>query len=556
MKLPFTINLSAVTGVFSRLNPKAVLGKLKGLADVKGLIAKVKGKSGAAQDEDELEDDGDMFGDLGDLDALDKAANEDDEDGEDGKDGKDGEGEVESDDEAEPEEPYGADGDDSADGDEDGEEGDALSDLEDMPDFDEDEFDDDEDDEDADRAKKKKLALIAGGGVAAAVVLGGVAWLLIGGEDAPQDVAADAPIAPPAGTSVFNLDETPAPRPAAPAADAGALHPPTDAPTGQAAPQPTQAAEASGEPTGSVLEQLGLNVAQEPGAGLVVPSMTKASFGALTPWPPTGPLETSPIAALVEQTDMGPLPMVAEDGRTPFEAYARPQAQDDTGKPKLAIIVTSMGTSRAATDAALLAMPSDVTFALDSYARGLDFWVRKMREYGHEVLLEVPSESVEFPFQDLGPNALQALVPLQENAQKLGFILSRTTGYFGVLSTGGGKFLANEEQVQGLMAHLKHRGLMYVDGGVQGSKGSRVAYKEGVAWAAVELDLDQFEGRAALQRQLAEAENLVQRRAMSVVRVTSTPLTMAQISAWIRGLEAKGIQLVPVSALSKKQLVR
>lgn len=543
MKLPFTINLGAVTGVFSRLNPKAVLGKLKGLADVKGLIAKVRGKSDAADDEDEdgdeREDDGDMFDDLGDLDALDKAAKEDGEDEE-----------SEDDDETpEPEEPQG---DDGADGEEGGDEGDVLSDLEDMPDFDDDELE--EDDEEADdRAKKKKLALYAGGGVAAAVVLGGLAWLLIGGSDAPEDVAEPALIAPPPGTSVFSLDEVPAPQHEQ-APDAGALHPPTE--TSATTPQPTIAAAAPAESVGGELEQLGLNVAQEPGAGLVVPSMTTASFGALTPWPPTGALETAPIAALIEQADVGPLPKVAEDGQTPFEAYARPPTQGDTAMPKLAIIVTSMGTSRAATDAALLAMPSDVTFALDVYARGLDFWVRKMREFGHEVLLEVPSESDDFPFQDLGPNALQSLAPLQDNAQKLGFILSRTTGYFGVLAIGGSKFLSNEEQVQGLMAHLKHRGLMYVDGGAQGSMGSRVAYKEGLPWAAVELDLDQYEGRAALQRQLAEAESLVKRRAMTVVRVSSTPLTMTQISAWIHGLEAKGIQLVPVSALSKKQLVR
>ncbi len=536
MKLPFTINLGAVTGVFSRLNPKAVLGKLKGLADVKGLIAKVRGKSDAADDEDEdgdeREDDGDMFGDLGDLDALDKAAKEDGED-------------EESEDDDETAELQGDDG---------GDEGDVLSDLEDMPDFDDDELE--EDDEEADdRAKKKKLALYAGGGVAAAVVLGGLAWLLIGGSDAPKDVADLAPIPPPPGPSVFSLDEVPAPQHEQ-ALDAGALHPPTETPAMTGGEHTASQSAVAPESAGGELEQLGLNVAQEPGAGLVVPSMTTASFGALTPWPPTGALETAPIAALIEQADVGPLPKVAEDGQTPFEAYARPQTQGDTAMPKLAIIVTSMGTSRAATDAALLAMPSDVTFALDVYARGLDFWVRKMREFGHEVLLEVPSESDDFPFQDLGPNALQSLVPLQDNAQKLGFILSRTTGYFGVIAIGGSKFLSNEEQVQGLMAHLKHRGLMYVDGGAEGSMGSRVAYKEGLPWAAVELDLDQYEGRAALQRQLAEAESLVKRRAMTVVRVSSTPLTMTQISAWIHGLEAKGIQLVPVSALSKKQLVR
>lgn len=552
MKLPFTIKLGAVTGVLARLNPKAVLTKLKGVANIKDLIAKVKGKRGGTKvlDGDDLEDlDEDMFGDLGDLDALDAAAKEGAEsDAEHDEDNDDDETPSEEADEV-PEELQG---------DDEGDPGDTtLSHLGEMPDFEDDSFEDEDDDEDAERAKKKKLALIAGGGVAAAIVLGGLAWLLIGGGDAPPDgIASETEItAPPPGTSVFNLDEPPAPR-HVPTPDAGGLAPPIDGPAlalgGDGAPQ----AEKGREAAGGNLAELGLNVAQEPGAGLAIPSTTKASFAALTPWPPSPPLEKAPLDTLIEQADVGPLPKIADDGYTPFDAYARPETEGDAARPKIAVIVTSMGTSRAATDAALLALPSDVTFALDIYARGLDFWVRKMRESGHEVLLEMPSESALFPFKDLGPSAMQALVPLEENVAKLEFILSRTTGYFGLLSIGGGKFLTNEEQVQSLMLQFKARGLMYVDGGVEGSMGPRLAYKEGIEWAAVELELDKHEGRAALLSQLAEAEALAQKRALTVVRITSTPLSMAHLSTWIYGLEAKGIRLVPVSALSKKQLVR
>jgi hypothetical protein len=215
-----------------------------------------------------------------------------------------------------------------------------------------------------------------------------------------------------------------------------------------------------------------------------------------------------------------------------------------------------LATSRAATESALSALPPEVTFALDIYARGLDFWVKKMRAVGHEVLLEMPSDAANFPFEDPGPGALKTVAQPEENIQKLEFILSRTSGYFGVLSTYGGKFLADEEQIQNIMKQLNKRGLMYVDGGEKGSRGPHAALKEDMPWAIVEMNLDDAQGQSALLRQLAELETVVTKRAMTVARISPTPLSLKTITTWLASLEGKQIQLVPVSALAKKQILR
>ncbi|MBL4691790.1 MAG: divergent polysaccharide deacetylase family protein, partial [Magnetovibrio sp.] len=212
--------------------------------------------------------------------------------------------------------------------------------------------------------------------------------------------------------------------------------------------------------------------------------------------------------------------------------------------------------SRAATEAAIRGLPSEVSFSLNVYARGLDFWMKKMRSSGHEVLLEMPSEPANFPFDDPGPAALRALAPLQENIQKLEFILSRTSGYFGVISIYGGKFLKVEDQVRGVLEQLNRRGLMYVDGGAVGSQGTRVAYKQKMPWASVELNLDEVLGKAALLRQLKELEALAEKRSMTMARITATPLSLKLLSNWIQELPSKRMRLVPVSALANKQLIR
>lgn len=576
MKLPFTIKLGAVKGVFARLSPSRLIPT--------GILAKVRAKlpsklggtkKGGEDDSDEgLGDDEDMFGDLGDLDVLDATAaarqrgeevDEGDEEGETDYSSDDytTDNEVDLDhltsngDVVAPEEtqfadldaevPEGAGGDDG---------GIDLSGLEAMPDFEDDEG---EDEEAETAAKKKKLLMIAAGGVAAAVLIGAASWLLMGGDGA--DSAGEPEIVDLSLThnTVVSLENIPMASQEVPGAAqhtpaqaaGGGLMPPSETPEGAAHEQPDGMSDED-----RTLAQLGLNVAQEPGVGVVVPSVTKASYANISHAPAGKALSVAPVATLVEQTDVGILPKIAEDGLTAYDAYARPEPQLDAAKPKIAIVVTGLGLSRAATEAALAAMPQDVTLSLDIYARGLDFWVARAREDGHEVLLSLPLESANFPFTDPGPEALRVLNAREENVQKLEYILSRTTGYFGVLADRGGKFLTVEDQVDTVMQQLKARGLMYVDGGAPGSLGTRSAYKLNIPWAAVEVDLDQAQGRAALDRQLQELADLAQKRAIAIARVSATPLSMQQLGAWLTTLDQQGFQLVPVSALANKQLIR
>ncbi|MFC1673896.1 divergent polysaccharide deacetylase family protein [Pseudomonadota bacterium] len=550
MKLPFTINVSALTGVFSRLNPKAVLDQVK-----------AKFKKGEDDDED-------VLGDLGDLDQLDAEAAAAREDGDDATDLEDADlGDEEAPDTADELDEMSMDsleGEDEDAGSEavGGEGGgdaeqEALDALADMPDFDtpEDDEGEDEDDEET-KAKKKRVLMLAGGGVAAAVVLGAVAFLLMGGEPEPDPQQTAG-----AGLGLIDLPEAPVhpdddqPFTTAPTTTSGALSPPPSSPD-----LPTSGLKLGGPSVlGSEAQRLldlGLDFQQEPGTGVVIPSVTKASFPELSVWPQEAALEAAPLDILLEQAEQGMLPKIAQDGYTPFDAYARPEPRGDAGLPKVAIVLTGMGTSRPATEAALKGVPADVTIALDVYARGLDFWVKKARDDGHEVLLTLPLESKNFPFDDPGPAQLRALVSPAENVVKLEWVLARTSGYFGVFADFGTKFLTVDEQVSSVIEQLQSRGLMYVDGGAVGSLGSRVAFKAKTPWAAVEIRLDGEESTQAIDAKLAELEALAKKRAQTVARIGNSPLALQRLGLWLKGLEQRGLRLVPVSALANKQLVR
>lgn len=557
MKLPIALGkLAAVKGVFARLNPADLIAKVKAKLPLK------KGKqSGQGElDEDDFlpssAEDGDMFADLGDLDALDAEAaarQQDEQEAQDAQDALDFENESPTetpehldDMAAGGELPPGADFPDLDIEEGPGGAGDIeaeLSSLEEMPDF-----EDDEElaEEEELKAKKKKLLMIAGGGVAAAVLIGAASWLMIG-EGAPE------PQAKATSGVVISLENVPL---------AGSRKAPQSAaPKPTAAPLPEEGVLTSVDTATTEAErnlaQLGLAGSPEPGVGMVVPAVTPASFAAVPAAAPGTPLRAAPVDILVEQSDFGLLPRIAEDGLTAYDAYARPEPQNlDDAKPKVGLIVTGLGMSRAATEAAIAAMPEDVTLSLDAYARGLDFWVARAREDGHEVLLNLPLEAEDFPFEDPGPDALKVFDSPEDNVRKLEYVLGRTSGYFGVLAVHGSKFLTVEDQVDNLIAQIKNRGLMYVDGGAEGSLGTRSAYKVNVPWAAVEINFDRAQSANEFQNRLDEFEALARKRALSIARVSATPLSMARLQAWLATLDDKGFQLVPVSALAKKQLIR
>ncbi|MBU6445480.1 MAG: divergent polysaccharide deacetylase family protein, partial [Alphaproteobacteria bacterium] len=130
--------------------------------------------------------------------------------------------------------------------------------------------------------------------------------------------------------------------------------------------------------------------------------------------------------ALIEPTREGPLPRIADNGRTPMAAYAPPVATPK-GKPQIALVISGLGVSAKATEAALKTLPPGVTLAFAPYAGDAQRWVSEARRLGHEVLLEVPMEPYDFPDSDPGPHTLRPTLDENGNLDRLRWALTRFT---------------------------------------------------------------------------------------------------------------------------------
>ena len=134
--------------------------------------------------------------------------------------------------------------------------------------------------------------------------------------------------------------------------------------------------------------------------------------------PPASPLPRAPLAGLFESGPNGPLPIVAANGRTPSQAYARPFTPQQ-GRPKVAIIIGGLGFNANATTQAIDELPAEITLSFVPYAQNLQSWIDRARARGHEVMLELPMEPFDPDADDTGPQTLLASAPAQQNISRL-----------------------------------------------------------------------------------------------------------------------------------------
>lgn len=373
--------------------------------------------------------------------------------------------------------------------------------------------------------------LLAGAVIAIVVAIGGICAWLVWTEPPPEP---SKPL-----VTLTLPPETPATAPAAAPADAAAPPAPAAAPPGATAPAPTPApTEKPAEPS------------QQPAAPQAM------SAPPLKPGAPLSKAEALPPApdpALVERTALGPLPMIGPDGRKPSQVYARPFERPDK-RPRVAVLLTGLGLSGAATEAAINNLPGGVTLGFNPYAPKLDEWLGYARAAGHEVFLSVAMEPVDYPRVDPGPHTLLISLDRQQNLERLQWVLSRVTGYVGVVTSAGSRFTTSETDLLPILDEIKGRGLMFVDGrSTENSIAGSLAKSIGLPHAVSDLTLDQQASRDAIDQRLQQLEQVAHKAGVAVGLGEVYPVTIERLAQWVPTLERKGIVLTPVSATADMQ---
>jgi len=103
-----------------------------------------------------------------------------------------------------------------------------------------------------------------------------------------------------------------------------------------------------------------------------------------------------------------------------------------------------------------------------------------------------------------------------------------------------------------VMAVARRRELLFLDSRTTGeSVAPGLAAREGIPFIERSIFLDHDPGRATVDRQLAQLERVAQRHGHAIAIGHPRDATIAGLAAWLRTVEARGLALVPTSAVPR-----
>ncbi len=243
------------------------------------------------------------------------------------------------------------------------------------------------------------------------------------------------------------------------------------------------------------------------------------------------------------------LPRIAADGQASMLFYAKPFDRADR-RPRVAMLVSGLGMNGADSREAAETLPAAVSLAFSPYGHDLGTLLDEVRRHGHEFLVTVPMESQGYPLNNSGVRALMTGADPADNARNFEWVLSRMQGEVGLTGASDGlrgeRFAASPGAIGPMLEEAARRGLLYVD-----PRPHAAASGPAVAVTEVVDEEGEEAGPAAVDAKLAELEQQARNGNPALgLALHSGPVTVERIAAWARGLDGRGVLLVPVSALA------
>jgi polysaccharide deacetylase 2 family uncharacterized protein YibQ len=138
---------------------------------------------------------------------------------------------------------------------------------------------------------------------------------------------------------------------------------------------------------------------------------------------------------------------------------------------------------------------------------------------------------------------------VQENLDRLHWVMSRISGYVGLVNFMGAKLTADEAALAPILREVGGRGLVFLDDGTS-PRSLLPMVGQQVRAPALRADalIDGVARADAIDRELAKLEELSRKRGLAVGSASALPLTVERIARWARTLAERDILLVPVSA--------
>ena len=259
-----------------------------------------------------------------------------------------------------------------------------------------------------------------------------------------------------------------------------------------------------------------------------------------------------PAASIAHTVQLMPELTPATRTILPRVAFAAVKLLSD-GRPRIAIVMSQIGIGNARSRHAIERLPPQITFAIAAYSHNAAAWIRDARANGHETLLTIPIEPIDYPRHDPGPKTLLIGLDDLENLSRLEKALSGLSGYVGLLSDMGSRFLANPDRLRPILAAIADKGLIFFDSR-SGPDSALSAIVPTVDFHVALNDrfIDDVPSHDAIDKRLGELEVIAERRGFAVGLAAPYPVSIERLRAWTASLDERGFVLSPLTGVARR----
>ena len=266
---------------------------------------------------------------------------------------------------------------------------------------------------------------------------------------------------------------------------------------------------------------------------------------------PPRPLAAAPVMTSAVVPVPEPAPVTTAPGKASLMARAASDA-----RPAIALVIDDLGIV-ADRSARALRLPEEVTLSFLPYGPVALTVAHAAAAQGHEILLHVPMEPEGDA--DPGPGALSVADSDARLRQILAVQLRDFTASVpvaGINNHMGSRATADARVMDAVMQVVEARGLAYLDSLTTPASVARAAARRAkVQFIARDVFLDPASGPDIILAQLDQLEQRARTSGVVVAIAHPHEMTLDILEVWVRGLEAKGIRLVPVTEAIRLQRI-
>lgn len=253
----------------------------------------------------------------------------------------------------------------------------------------------------------------------------------------------------------------------------------------------------------------------------------------------------APNQVFMQNSEHGLLPDRGPNDTVAWKFYSR-RSELPNDVIKLAVAITDLGAHHGYGSEAMT-LPLDVSLMFTAYGPDALTWVESARNRGQEAWMQMPIEMQNYPANDPGPLGLLTTLSQEETLQRLHKNLARLQAYTGIYFPPEDNFTRQGALMQVVLNDVRARGLLALIGNRDTASDWAQRYRSIILPQTTHIAPPY--NAELLKRNLESVERKAIKDGRLILTVEPTPLALSTLKEWLPTLTAKGIALVPLSAM-------